>query len=567
MSNWKVKDRVETKDVASDIHPVALQVVFQRGLNTSEKIKNFLSPDYERDIYDPFLFSEMPRVIERIGKAKNENEPVVIFGDYDADGVTATVILKEALDEIGVNSAIYIPDKKLEGYGLSAKAIEKFEKNGTKLIITVDCGITNIKEVEIAKNKGIDVIIADHHHLPKNSPGCFATINPHAKDSGYPFRNLAGVGVAFKLVQALYQKFIPEKSEMAKWLLDLVALGTVADCVPLLGENRALVKYGLVVLSKTRRIGLQELFKVGRIQIDENNIPNTQKISFQIAPRINAAGRMNHANAAYNLLVEKNQVAARTLALELEASNQNRQKETERIVEEVRILAGNMYRDKKLIFAVSEHFPLGIAGLVAGKIADEFKKPTAVFQKEKNESRGSFRSISQINIIETLQECGDLIVKCGGHSQAAGATVVNDKLQKFYEKLDKLIDKKLEGKDCIPKIEIDVKIEATDINFELAETFEKFAPFGEGNPLPVFLMENLIVNEIKTVGNGDKHIKLFLRSNDGSPKIFEAIGFNLNERFAYLKKGDKIDVVFNLEIDTWNGNKKIQLKLVDLKKI
>lgn len=567
MSNWKVRDKVETKDVALDIHPVALQIIFQRGLDTSEKIKDFLSPDYERDIHDPFLFSEMPRVVERIGKAKNENELVVVFGDYDADGVTSTTILKETLDEIGVRSTIYIPDKKLEGYGLNAEAIEKFEKGGIKLIITVDCGITNLKEVAIAKNKGIDVIIADHHHLPENLPGCFAVINPHAKDSGYPFRDLAGVGVAFKLVQALYQKFIPEKLEMTKWLLDLVALGTVADCVPLLGENRALVKYGLVVLSKTRRVGLQELFKVGRIQIDENNIPDTRKISFQIAPRINAAGRMNHANAAYNLLVEKNQVAARILALELEASNQNRQKETERIVEEVRILAGNMYKDKKLIFAVSEHFPVGIAGLVAGKIADEFRKPTAVFQKEKNESRGSFRSIPQLNIIETLEECGDLIIKCGGHSQAAGATVANDNMQKFYEKLDKLIDKKLEGKDCIPEIEIDARVKAIDIDFELAETFEKFAPFGEGNPLPVFLMENLIIHETKTVGNGDKHIKLFLRSGDGSPKIFEAIGFNLNEKFAHLKKGDKIDVVFNLEIDTWNGNKKIQLKLVDLKKI
>lgn len=565
MLNWKIKDKVEMKSVDLDIHPIALQLLFQRGIDTQEKIKKFLVPDYERDIHDPFLFSQMQKVIRRIEEALGKKEKVAIFGDYDADGVTSTVVLKETFDELGIDSLVYIPDKRLEGYGLNIQAVEELGEKNVKLIITVDCGITNLKEVERANEKGMDVVIVDHHHVPEELPSAFAIVNPHFEKSGYPFSYLAGVGVVFKVVQALYQQFLPEKQEQTKWLLDLVALGTVADCVPLLDENRTIVAYGLVVLSKTRRVGLKELFAVGRIFIDENNIPDARKISFQIAPRINAAGRMDHANTAYNLLAEKNQVKARSLALELEASNQKRQQETERVAEEVRILANNMFKNKKFIFAVGEHFPIGTAGLVAGKIAEEFNKPTAVLQKEEKVSRGSFRSIPGINIIEKLEECRNLLIKCGGHHQAAGITVANDKLDEFYEKLNRLIKKELEGKECVSEIKADAKLTAADIDFELAENLMKFAPFGEGNPQPVFLMEKVVIGEIRPVGTNGQHMKLFLRSCDGSPKIFEAIGFNLNKKFSHLKEGNTVDIIFNLEVDSWNGNKKIQLKLVDLK--
>lgn len=566
MANWKIKDKVNIKDTGSlKLHPVVLKLLFQRGIDTQEKIEKFLNPNYEKDTHDPFLFSDMKKVIERINMARKHKELVAVFGDYDADGVTSTVVLKETLDELGIDSLVYIPDKRLEGYGLNIQAVEELGEKNVKLIITVDCGITNLKEVERANEKGMDVIIVDHHHVPEKLPSAFALINPHFEKSGYPFSYLAGVGVVFKVVQALYRQFLPEKQEQTKWLLDLVALGTVADCVPLLDENRTIVAYGLVVLSKTRRTGFRELFTVGRILIDENNIPDTRKISFQIAPRVNAAGRMDHANAAYNLLVEKNQVKARSLALELEASNQKRQRETERVAEEVRILANNIFKNKKFIFAVGEHFPIGTAGLVAGKIAEEFNKPAAVLQKEEKISRGSFRSIPQINIIEKLEECSDLLIKYGGHHQAAGVTMDNDKLDKFYEKLNGLIEKELEGKECVFEIKADAKVIPADIDFELAENLMKFAPFGEGNPQPVFLMEKVVIEEIRPVGANGQHMKLFLRSCDGSPKIFEAIGFNLNKKFSHLKEGSTVDIIFNLEVDSWNGNKKIQLKLIDLK--
>jgi single-stranded-DNA-specific exonuclease len=563
---WKLAKKREIKEKnIPNLHPVILQILFNRGIDTKEKINKFFLFDYEKGLLDPFLFSDMEKAVERITKAKENKELVAIFGDYDADGVTSSAILKETLDNLGIESIIHIPDKKIEGYGINLGAIEEFKKQGIKLVVTVDCGISNEKEIEKANEYKIDVIITDHHHIPLKIPKAHAIINPHLKKSGYPFIELAGVGVAFKLVQALYQKFFSDKTEQLKWMLDLVAIGTVADCVPLIEENRVIVKFGLIVLSKTRRQGLSELFQVARLEINENNPPDTHNISFQIAPRINAAGRMDHANIAFNLIRENNQVKARSLALELEGNNQARQKATGQLVDEIRMLATNMFKDKKFIFSVGEHFPIGIVGLAAGKIAEEFNKPTAVLNKGIKISQGSFRSIPQVNIIEAIEKCSDLLTKFGGHSQAAGIAIKNENLEKFFQKLDKIIGKELEGKDINPVMEIDAEIFPRDLDFELTEGIKKIEPFGEGNEEPIFLMKNLEVSELRKVGNGEKHLKLLLKATDGTPKIFEAIGFNLTNGFSHLKEGDKIDTIFNICEDNWNGNKKIQLKLIDLK--
>lgn len=569
---WKLKEKNEEafdgellNDSSLSLHPKILTLLLQRGIKNKDEIKKFIAPNYEKDIYDPFLFKEMKQAMDRIKVAKEKNEKILVFGDYDADGITSSLILKSTLEEMGFTVAVHIPNKELEGYGLNDDALKNFAKEGFTLVITTDCGIANKDEVAGADKIGIDVIITDHHHIPPEIPLAVAVINPKVTKCGYPQDNLAGVGVAFKFAQAIFETFMPEKKDKIKWLLDLVAIGTVADMVPLIGENRTLVKFGLIVLSKTKRVGLQEMFKVGRILIDENNFPDAQKISFQIAPRINAASRMTHAQRAFDLLDENDRVMARDMALDLEDQNSRRQKETTQIVNEAEKIARNSFKDKNFILIANKNFPVGTLGLVAGKLAEKLKRPVAVLKKEETESKGSFRSIPRINIIETIEMCSELLVKYGGHAQAAGITIKNENLEKFYEKMKSIIDGELEGQDLSPEIAIDLELFAEDIDIDLVEDLKKMEPFGQGNEKPVFLMKNLIIRELRWVGNGEKHLKLFLHPSGGGPKIFEAIGFNLSERFNLLKGGDKINLLFNLEQDEWNGSKKIQMKIIDIK--
>ncbi|MFC1608789.1 single-stranded-DNA-specific exonuclease RecJ [Patescibacteria group bacterium] len=571
--NWKVLSDEENlkkidclQDQSFSLHKVVKKILISRGIDSVEKAKDFLFPNYESGIKDPFLFSDMEKVVERIKAAKEKNEKVLVFGDYDADGITSTAVLKETLADLGVDTSIYIPDKKKEGYGLNKDVISKSQKHGFSLIITVDCGISNFEEVEHANGLGVDVIVTDHHHVPEKIPNALALINPKIKDCGYPFGDLAGVGVAFKVAEAVYERLMPEKKEQVKWLLDLVSVGTVADCVGLTGENRIIVKYGLLVLSKTRRNGFQELFRTGRINIDENNIPDAQKISFQIAPRINAASRMSHAKLAYQLISEKDRVKARVIALEIEDQNNQRRKVTEQVVKEAEKIAKDEFQDKKLIFAVSEHFPVGVTGLVAGRITGALNKPCCVMTKSEKESKGSFRSIPQLNIIDAIERCSKWLEKFGGHSQAAGISIKNENIDSFYNDLNDIIEKELEGKDLKKAIEIDEKILPSELDFKLVEDLDRLRPFGMGNPEPIFMMSDLIIQELKWVGSGEKHLKLFLRPADGSPKIFEAIGFNLSSEFGDLEQEQEVDLAFNLQKDEWNGNKKIQLRIVDLKR-
>ena len=565
MTKWLINKPQEIPSSFSfPLHPLIVQLLFSRGIATEKEVREFVDPNYETDLNDPFLFKDMEKVIQRLKQACDKNEKVVMYGDYDAEGITASIIMKEAFDKLGIDSYVYIPDKHIEGYGINVTAVDTFKEKKVSLIVTVDCGITNITEIKKANSLGIDVIITDHHHVPKNVPPAYAIINPHSSDSKYPFRDLAGVGVAFKVVQAIYQKLIKEKTEQTKWMLDLVAIGTIADCVPLTGENRLFTKFGLLVLTKTRRVGLKELFKVGRIIINENVLPDTRKVSFYVAPRINAAGRIKHANLAFDLVFEKNIAKARELALEIEDQNSQRQKMTDKITDEIKLLAQSLYKDKKFIFAIGEHFPVGILGLVAGKIAQKFNKPTAIFQESEDICMGSFRSIPKLNIIETIEECKDLLVKFGGHAQAAGVSVKKENVEKFYTKIDRIINKKLKDIDLSKEIEIDGEALAENINYDLVEDLEKLKPFGEGNREPVFLIKNLNIKEKKIVGNGNKHIKLFLTTN-GSSNIFESICFNGYEKFIDINEGSNVDILCNIQKDEWNGNKKIQLSLVDMK--
>lgn len=565
MAEWKIKNTSKIEKKSGNYHPVVLELLKNRKIEKENEIRDFFEFNYD-NLTDPTEISGMEKAMARIAEAKEKKEKIFVFGDYDADGVTAAVLIFETLESLGFqNIFAYIPDRQSEGYGINKKAVEYIKSQGGNLIITVDCGISNFEEIEVAQKQGIDVIITDHHSIPEKIPEALAIINPNIPDSGFKSNDLAGVGVAFKLAQALYKKLDENNIDQLKWMLDIVGIGTIADCVPLLFENRILARYGLLVLSKTRRVGLQEMFKVGRISIDENNIPDARKVAFQIAPRINAAGRMDHASVSYNLLMEKDRAEARRLALEVEGKNQERQKITAEIFREVKIMAENAFRDKNLIFAENKHWPIGVLGLVAGKITEEFKKPSIILQKQEKECTGSLRSIPEVNIINILREFPDLMTKFGGHAQAAGVTVLRENMPEFYEKLSQAVEEKLKNKKAGSVLEIDLEITEEDINWDLAGWLKKMEPFGVGNPEPVFLAKNMEILESRIVGNGSKHFKLSLKGSGSSPKIFDSIGFGLVEKFPDLKNGDKIDIVFNLKEDNWNGNKKMQLNLIDLK--
>jgi len=534
-----------------------------RGIETEEDRKKFLTPNYDTDLADPFLFADMSRAVERVGKAREKKEKIGIFGDYDADGITSSVILRRTLERLGLAVVPYIPDKITEGHGLHPNALDAFAREGVKLVFTVDCGMMNHVEIADAVSRGMEVIVIDHHHVPKELPSALAIINPKLPDSTYPFHELCGAGTAFTVARALYRTFLPEKQDELKWLLDIAAIGTVADCMPLVGENRVMVKYGLIVLSKTRSVGLREMFSVGKISIDEDHLPNAHTIAFQIGPRINAASRMAHARTAHDLLMTEKTDEARLLALDLESQNQSRQKVSEALAGEVRTVAEQLYRDKKLIFAVGEHYPLGVAGLVAGKIAHEFGKPTAVFHKDETESTGSFRSIPALNMIEAIGECSELLLKFGGHAQAAGASILNKNLEAFYEKLEGIVNRKLAETDMRLLLDIDLELSSHSITPDFALRLKKLEPFGIGNPDPTFLIRDVIVEESRLVGNGEKHLKISFKTEKG---IFGAIGFGMGEVWGNLQKGERVDVVFHIEENRWNGSTRLEWKVLDIRR-
>lgn len=562
MAEWKFRI-TERKMLSGSLHPVVALLLEERGYIETEEQARFLSPQYDRDLHDPFLFSQMERVVERIGHSLKHQETIGIFGDYDADGVTSSVVMREAIQKLGGQVVVYIPQKDTEGHGLNTRAVDFFAEAGARLIMTLDCGMMNHQEIDFANGVGLDVIIIDHHHVPEILPAAYAIINPKLVGETYPFRELCGAGTAFKVAQALFRRFAPQEEEQAKWLLDVVATGTVADVMPLVGENRVLVTYGLIVLSRTRRIGFQEMFRAGRMPFHSEKKPSARDIAFQIAPRINAASRMAHAMLAHDLLMEGDVDAASKLALDLENHNNARRKISTEATEQVKVLVESRYRDKKFIFAVDESYPFGIVGLIAGRIANTYRKPTCVLFRGKTESMGSFRSIPEFNIIEAIEKCADLLVKFGGHSQAAGMTIQNENLDAFYERFSAIVENDLSTVVTAPEMWVDMEIQPSDIVPRLVTDLGRFAPFGQGNTEPVFSLQNMLVKQSRFVGNGNKHVKLTLESPDGL-KTFDAIGFSLGERFPSITLGARLDIAFTLEENVWNGRSSIQLKLIDI---
>lgn len=563
MAKWKVKIDAVTSGTKTKYHPITLALLHDRGFVDETSIERFFRPDYDRDLHDPFLFASMRKVVDRMEVALATGERIGIFGDYDADGVTSSVLLRTALERLGFPVTVYIPHKEKEGHGVHQNALDAFQRAGVTVMFTVDCGMTNIAEVAEANRLGMDVIIIDHHHVPAIFPEAFAIINPKVKDCGYPFQELCGAGTTFKVIQALYQELAPGEVDQLKWLLDLAAVGTVADVMPLIGENRALVTYGLVVLSKTKNIGLLEMYAVGKLKIDEWNKPDARTIGFQIGPRINAASRMDHGRIAHDLLASTDQAEANVLANRLEQLNNERRKLSERIAGLVRAEA-NEQKDRQSVIAVHPEYTIGVVGLVAGTIAREIGKPVVVLREYDEHSTGSLRSVPGLNIIEVVERCGDLLEKFGGHAQAAGLTVRNENLSAFRDRFDALVRELLPERLSEPEQHIDIRVEPSHLTMDFLSDILSFAPFGQGNPEPVFLIENLRIESVRFVGTGNKHLKIVFRPDDEGGKSIDAIAFSLGVRFPDLKEGDRVSVVFQLSENTWNGVSSLQLKVLDM---
>lgn len=564
-NKWKIKEKVEFNIEGLKVEPIVEYLLIQRGIRDKQEAEQFLNPNYEKDLHDPFLFRDMEKFIERIQQAIDSNEKVGVFGDHDVDGVSSATLMVEILEKLNLDVDVYIPDKLTEGHGINKKAVDQFSKSGITLMITVDCGMSNVAEVEYAREKNIETIITDHHIALDEIPDAVVIINPKVKDCGYPFAGLCGTGVVFKIVQAIYATFFPDEVEQLKWILDIVGVGTVADCMPLLGENRTLVKYGLIVLSKTQRIGYQEMINVGRMPIHSNKVPTAETVAFQIAPRINAAGRMSHAREAYELLREKDSLKAMERAKDIEKKNIDRRKITEKISKEIEIVVEENFKEKPFILISAEHYPVGIIGIVAGRIAEKYGKSTGIFTREKKESRGSFRSVQGVHILEAIKESSDLLTQFGGHMQAAGAVIANEKFDQFDLNMQESVGRQMKNFEKEMIQEADLEISHSEITFELIKEIKKFEPFGEGNREPKFLIRNLRLQEIRGVGSGDKHLKLKLVGDDS--EIFDGIGFNLGDRKNELVVGERVDIVCNIDENEWQGNLSIQFKLIDVGKI
>jgi len=569
----------------SDINPIILNLLWQRGIRKTDQIKQFLNPVYGLKKYDPYQFKEMKKAVQRILKAQKAKEKVLIYGDYDVDGVCSAIILIDLLQRLYQLESnqfnnlvkVYLPDREKEGYGLNNQAVEYIKNQNVDLLITVDCGSVNIKELKELKKTRIDVVVIDHHLALAKRPPVYAFINPKLESETYPFRELSAGGVAFKLVQAvgLYLKkqqkrpLIGEAFE--KWLLDLVALSTVADVMPLVLENRILVKWGLVVLNKTKRVGLQELIKAAGLHKEIG----TYEIGFVLAPRINSAGRLDHANVAFDLLRQSVRKKAQEEAHNLNQTNLKRQDLTKKIFEQAKKqVKGQINQKNKILVAknlASNAWPVGILGLVAGKLVQEFNRPSFVIGFSKGRLSGSGRSVKKFNIMQCLKCAEGLFSKYGGHPQACGFTFKLNKKQTlkqqvnfFKKKLEKYAQKKLLDKHLIPVLLVDMELSLLDINWNLIYDLKKMKPFGEQNKKPIFITKNITVVTKKLLGIAKNHLKLVLKEKN---IIREAILFRCNNNHKKIKSGDKVNVIYNLEINKWRNRKTIQLCLKNIELI
>jgi single-stranded-DNA-specific exonuclease len=541
--------------------PLTVQLLYNRGITAPQDVQDFLAGAVSED--NPFRLKGVNEAVTRLRQAIRRGEPVAIYGDFDADGVTATALLVETLSALGARVKPYIPHRVDEGYGLNTEALRHLASQGIRVVVTVDCGIRSIQEVNYGRKVGLDLIITDHHSVGEEVPPAVAVINPKQSDCRYPFKDLAGVGVAFKLAQALLR--VHHRVPVAKGeagvseedLLDLVALGTVTDLAPLLGENRSLVKRGLERLNCPQRPGIKALITGAGLK--PGGIDATA-IGFILGPRLNAAGRIDHAMTSYQLLATSSDHEAGELASKLGELNQHRQQLTVETFERAREQVMTAVETEKLLFAMGEDFLAGIVGLVASRLTEEFYRPSVVLELGSEESRGSARSIPEFNITAALDRCRDLLIRYGGHAAAAGFTIANDKLETLRGRLKELAAEQLEGVDLTPTLLIDAEVELSEVDWATQTLLTQLEPCGYANPSPLLLSRRAIVRDARTVGTDGSHLKLTL--SDGRV-VWDAIAFHQGQQADQLPR--HIDVVYSLEVNEWQGEKRLQLNVKDLR--
>ena len=549
------EEKVQTIADKHNISEIIARVLLNRGIVEDDTINNFLYPKLE-NLYDPFLLNDMEIAVDRIIECKEKNEKITIYGDYDVDGITSIATLSKFLTELGIENDYYLPNRLDEGYGLNNNALDKIVRNGTKLLITVDCGISAYNEIEYAKEIGMEVVVTDHHECPEVLPEAIAIIDAKCPNNTYPFNSLAGVGVSFKVIQALCMKLGMPADKYLKYL-DIVCLGTVADIVPLVEENRVIVKYGLEYIKNTKNVGLKALIETSGYKTIDSSA-----ISFGLAPRINACGRMGQAELALDMLLTDSMEEAMRIAEHLQIMNKERQEVEKLIMEDAtKVIEENKLYSDNVIVIGNENWHHGVIGIVASKITETYYKPSILVCFEGDEGKGSGRSVDGFDLHEALSACGDKLLKYGGHEMAIGLTLKKEEFQNFKNAIIDFAKDKL-PEDLMPIVKYDAEISTKDISKDTIESLKLLEPYGEANNSPIFVYKNIKVDSIRTLSN-DKHLKLNVK--DGN-FVFSAIAFNMGEKKDSIRMGDKVDVLHYLELNRYNGFESVQLNVKDIKK-
>ncbi|WP_422082974.1 single-stranded-DNA-specific exonuclease RecJ [Ulvibacterium sp.] len=560
---WTLKPKPKQEDIhrlsdALRVDTLVAQLLLQRGIASYEEAKQFFRPQLS-DLHDPFLMKDMDLAVNRIEKAIAYNENILVFGDYDVDGTTAVALVSSYVLESYPNVATYIPDRYTEGYGVSFQGIDFAEDNGFSLIIALDCGVKAIDKVAYAKEKGIDFIICDHHRPGNELPEAIAVLDPKREDCNYPYDELCGCGIGFKLVQALASKNGRTTEDLTPYL-DLVATAIGADIVPITGENRVLAYYGLQIINSNPRIGFKAIIE--HIKKEELTITD---VVFIIAPRINAAGRMEHGQHAVTLLTETDLEQARKFAVEIEQFNLDRRNLDQEITQEALLQIQENQEEAKFTSVVyKDTWHKGVIGIVASRLTETYYRPTLVFTKSGDRLAASARSVKGFDVYSALEGCSDCIEQFGGHKYAAGLTLLEGQYQAFKEQFEKVVSETIDPNLLTPEIKVDAQIDLTDITPKLLRIIKQFAPFGPGNMTPIFMAESLRdTGYVKGVGEDEKHLKLSILQNGTGP--IGAIGFNLGKKLSVAANRNSFDAVFSLDENEWQGTVSLQLKLRDLR--